>query len=41
MTDASTGLEYDGEWKANMRNGSGQMTWPDGRTYVGMWENDK
>ena len=37
-----TGAIYKGQWRgiAN-RHGYGVQVWPDGATYVGMWENNK
>lgn len=32
---------YEGNWKLNMRNGYGVMTWPDGTVFEGEWLNDE
>lgn len=35
------GTEYRGEYKANMFNGKGMFTWPDGSSYEGDWVDNK
>lgn len=32
---------YEGNWKANLRNGSGRMRWSDGSEFEGLWVNDE
>ena len=32
---------YNGEWKSGLRSGTGTATYPDGKKYVGPWENGK
>ena len=32
---------YDGNWKLNMRNGYGVMSWRDGTVFEGKWLNDE
>jgi len=32
---------YDGQWVNGMMSGKGVNTWPDGRSYVGEYLNDK
>ena len=35
------GCTYEGQFRNNMKHGSGCMTWPDGRkVYSGDWKND-
>ena len=35
------GIEYEGEWMGNLRDGWGRQKWPDGAIYEGQWENNK
>jgi hypothetical protein len=35
-----SGGVYKGEWKDNIRHGSGEYTWSDGERYTGEWNND-
>ncbi|DAZ95640.1 TPA: hypothetical protein N0F65_002269 [Lagenidium giganteum] len=34
------GDEYEGEWKADKKDGQGLMRYADGRTYAGQWQDD-
>ena len=34
------GSTYTGQFKAELRHGTGTQTWKDGSTYVGEWQND-
>jgi len=36
-----SGAIYEGEWIGGFRDGFGQMTWPDGATYIGNWRLNK
>ena len=35
------GNKYMGEWKNNMKNGQGVMTYANGEKYEGEWKDDK
>ena len=35
------GIQYQGEWLGNMRDGFGKQKWPDGALYEGEWINNK
>ena len=37
----SDGSSYQGKWKANCREGEGEMTWPLRIVYQGHWKSDK
>ena len=34
-------IQYAGEWKNDMREGSGTLIWKNNENYVGHWKNDK
>ena len=36
----SKGIQYDGEWENNLRQGKGVETWSDGRKFVGTFKDD-
>ena len=35
------GAIYQGDWKDNNKHGQGNLTYPNGDKYEGIWENDK
>lgn len=35
------GRKYEGEYKADKKEGFGIFYWPDGRSYTGYWSNGK
>ena len=36
-----SGQSYEGEYKADLKDGYGSYRWKDGRRYIGDWKNNK